>query len=69
MLAQAVNEINKSIIGDQGQATAAESRNLTGEGCSRCGHLTLQLAASERRAGLLARSLDELQEQLALPAA
>lgn len=44
----------------------AEKAQLKGQGCSLCGHLTLQLAASERRAGALAKSLEDLKEQLTM---
>ena len=61
---QALSEVDKAVRQGLEQTLAADDSQLTGEGCKVCGHLTLRLAASERRAGALARSLDELRDQL-----
>ena len=62
---QAANEVDRAVREGQEQCLLAQGAELTGDGCDSCGHLTVRLAASERRAGALARSLDELRSQVA----
>lgn len=63
LVEQARCEVNRVVRQGHGRELIVTDRQEAGEqGCTICGHYIMQLAASERRAGDLARCLDELRD-------